>query len=201
MPRVGWQSNEVPANLRSVVDYLIDHNAYKPFLGKTAGHFASRGMAPGEFLTSARGENFNELGNNGLVRVFAQSADEVIAHAAKPSVGGQSQRIIFSRFPGLDSIVHFHAPLKEGVSDIPVRDQWMFECGSHQCGKNTADGLAEIRPGIHAVMLDNHGPNIVFGNDADPADVIDLIENRWDLGRKTGGAIPSAYRLAAPAVA
>jgi hypothetical protein len=35
-----------------------------------------------------------------------------------------------------------------------VRSQRPFECGSHQCGRNTSDGLREIEDGIWAVMLD-----------------------------------------------
>lgn len=36
-PTVPWESENVPANLREVVDYCIDRGAYKPVLGKTAG--------------------------------------------------------------------------------------------------------------------------------------------------------------------
>ena len=195
-PRVNWNSDEVPTNLREVVNHLIQRGAYKPFLGRTAGHFAARGQSPDEFLTSARQENFNDLPDRGLIRVFAKSRDEVIAHAAKPSVGGQSQRIIFSQFPELDAIVHFHAPLKQGVDRIPVRPQWMYECGSHQCGENTAAGLKEIRPGIYAVMLDNHGPNIVFSRTANPKHVVEFIEKYWDLDGKTGGRIHPTLQMA-----
>jgi hypothetical protein len=185
-PRVDWGGSEVPESLRSVVDHCIQRGAYKPFRGKTAGHFASRGVQEGEFLTSARGENFNQLAERGLVRVFAEGDDEVIAIGAKPSVGGQSQRIIFNRFEDLDCIVHFHCPAKKG-SPVNVREQKPYECGSHECGENTANGLVDYGDGIYAVMLDNHGPNIVFNRDVPPEKVIAFIEENFDLGCKTGG--------------
>jgi ribulose-5-phosphate 4-epimerase/fuculose-1-phosphate aldolase len=194
-PRVAWNSEEIPDNLRQVVDHLIARGAYQPFLGKTAGHFAVRGGRPGEFITSARKENFNNLASNGMIRVFAQGADEVVAWNAKPSVGGQSQRIVFTQHPDLDCIAHFHGEMRADARDvIPVRPQWPFECGSHECGRNTSEGLAEIAPGIKAVMLEKHGPNVVFGRNVPAAHVIDVLEKNFALGHKTGGAIPAAYQ-------
>lgn len=197
-PLVAWNSALVPNNLRSVVNHLITNGAYQPFRGKTAGHFAVRGARPNEFLTSIRKSDFNTLAQTGLVRVEAVGSESVIAHGAKPSVGGQSQRIIFKRYADLDSIVHFHGELKaQPKDDIPVRSQWEFECGSHECGQNTADGLKEVRPGIFAVMLDNHGPNIVFNKNTSAEAVIDFIEDNFALGQKTGGNILPQYRYAA----
>ena len=197
-PLVPWNSTEAPVNLRMVVNHLITKGVYQPFRGKTAGHFAVRGSKPNEFLTSIRKTDFNQLAQNGLVRVEAQGDDKVVAFGAKPSVGGQSQRMIFNRYKGLDSIVHFHGELKSKPKDkIPVRSQWQYECGSHQCGENTADGLKEVRPGIHAVMLENHGPNIVFNRKAKAEDIISFIEDNFALGQKTGGNILQEYRYAA----
>ena len=49
--------------------------------------------------------------------------------------------------------------------------------------------MAEVEPGIFAVMLDNHGPNIVYGKDV-PADrVIGFIDRYFDLSAKTGGLV------------
>jgi hypothetical protein len=125
-----------------------------------------------------------------MVVIEPVGKDEVRAWGGKPSVGGQSQRIIFEDHPGLDNIVHFHCPLKEDAPDrIPLRSQRPFECGSHQCGKNTSDGLREIEPGIWAVMLDQHGPNIVYGRDVPAKRVIALIERNFDLEDKTGGSV------------
>jgi hypothetical protein len=65
-----------------------------------------------------------------------------------------------------------------------------YECGSHECGQNTSDGLelfVEDKHGhrLKAVMLDKHGPNIVFNKNMDPNTVIEFIERYWDLGRST----------------
>lgn len=183
---VDWNSELVYPNLREVVNYCIEAGAYKPFLGVTAGHFAAK-IGQNEFLTSRRKTNFNNLNSTGLVRVVTDGEDRVVAMGGKPSVGGQSQRIVFSEHPEVDSIVHFHCPLKPG-SKVPVVSQREYECGSHQCGQNTSNGLQTLGPdGIEAVMLDNHGPNIVFSHELDASKVVDFIDANFDLTKKTGG--------------
>lgn len=202
---VPWHSEEIPTNLRSVVDHLRRRGAYRAFKGKTVGHFAVK-VGNGEFLTSVRHSNFNDLDKpgNGLVRVFAQDDDTVIAHGAKPSVGGQSQRIIFEEHEGFDCIAHAHVPLKPG-SAVPVTPQYAYECGSHECGQNTSDHLGEFvlaniyangeaeapngAPQVKAVMLDNHGFNVVFSKNTPASVVIDFIEENFDLDQKTGGPV------------
>jgi hypothetical protein len=196
--RVAWDSPEIPDNLRKVVDWCIANGAYKPFLGKTAGHFAVRGSMEGEIITSIRKSNFNDLKNVGMVRIRAKGDDKVIAYGAKPSVGGQSQRIVFNEHPQYDCIVHFHCPLKSWPKDayfeaefgtqpeIPVRPQLAYECGSHECGANTSRGLKKIG-NLAAVFLDNHGPNIVFSKNTSAEEVISFISNNFDLKDKTGG--------------
>ncbi len=154
-------------------------------MGQTAGHFALK-VNNGTFLTSPRKRNFNDLNSIGLVSVEALDGDVVIAHGGKPSVGGQSQRIVFAEHEGLDRIVHFHSPRKMG-STVPVVSQREYECGSHECGQNTSRGLQEVEPGIHAVYLDNHGPNIVFNKDLPSEKVIEFIERNFDLNKKSGG--------------
>ena len=181
---ISWNSPLIPSSLRTVVNYCINQNAYKPFNGATVGHFATK-VSEKEFLTSVRKSNFNDLEKNGLVRVTIDGNDTVTAYGAKPSVGGQSQRIIFSEHNDYDCIVHFHCPIKEG-SLIPVVSQKEYECGSHECGKNTSDGLKRFG-NLSAVMLDNHGPNIVFHHSIDPQEVIDFIEDNFNLSSKTGG--------------
>ncbi len=190
---VEWKSNIISDSLREVVDHCIARGAYKPVNTKrgrvTAGHFAARGP-DGKIVTSRRWSNFNELKKSGMVLIEPKGDDEVIAYGGKPSVGGQSQRIIFKDHPALDNIVHFHCELKpDAPDDIPVRSQKFFECGSHQCGKNTSNGLREIEDGIWAVMLDNHGPNIVYRKDVPAKRVIDVIERNFDLDLKTGGSV------------
>lgn len=174
----------MPEALRRVVDHCIARGAYKPFLGATVGHFAVK-LGDGRFLTSRRKTDFNRLHEVGLVLVEARGESEVVAHGSRPSVGGQSQRIVFAEHPGLDCIVHFHCPLRDG-SPVPVRSQRPFECGSHECGKNTSDGLRPFGD-AWAVMLDRHGPNVVFSRDADPERVIRFIEESFDLAGTTAG--------------
>lgn len=180
-----WSSDMVPKSLREVVDHCINRGAYKAFDGKTAGHFAVK-VGDNQFLTSPRKRNFNDLGNIGLVSVEALDDDVVIAHGGKPSVGGQSQRIVFAEHEGLDCIVHFHSTRK-ATSAVPVVSQREYECGSHECGRNTSRGLQEVEPGIHAVYLDNHGPNIVFHREVPSDVVIDFIERNFNLTEKSGG--------------
>ena len=186
--RVKWSDERVPDSLRKVVDYCRGKNAYKVFNGSTVGHFAIA-LSETEFLTSIRKTNFNELDEIGLVYVKTDGPDTVLAYGAKPSVGGQSQRIVFKNHFGFDCIVHFHCPLKKiHVDEIPIRSQRNVECGSHECGKNTSDGLKSFEDGkIKAVMLEMHGPNIVFNKNIDPQIVIDFIERNFDLTAKTGG--------------
>ena len=181
----------VPGNLREVVEHCIEAGAYKTFRGVTAGHFAIK-LGEGRFLTSIRKRDFNRHREEPiLVEVEAEGLERVVAHGARPSVGGQSQRIVFDEHPGTDSIVHFHSPLRPNAPDaINFRDQRLAECGSHQCGANTSAGLREHVGGsgrVKAVMRDNHGPNIVFGRETPAAEVIAFIERNFDLSQKTGG--------------
>lgn len=185
---VPWDDARVPENLREVVDWCIAQGAYKPFRGKTVGHFAVR-LANNEFLTSLRGTNFNvDLQKRGLARVITVGDDKVIAFGAKPSVGGQSQRSVFNDHPDTDCIVHFHCPPRPEAS-VNLAEQRLLECGSHECGENTSKNLRDYGNGIKAVMLDNHGPNIVFSRDVPAASVISFIQQNFDLSAKTGGPV------------
>lgn len=183
---VSWSSELVPSTLRTVVDYCIAQGAYKPFRGSTAGHFAVK-LDDRTFLTSRRKTNFNRLNEIGLVKVEADGPDSVIAYGGKPSVGGQSQRILFNQHPEYDCIVHFHCPPKLGV-EVPKVSQRPYECGSHECGQNTANGLRRMGD-LSLVYLDNHGPNLVFHHTADPRKIIDFIDRHFDLKQKTGGLV------------
>lgn len=186
---VAFQSDpRVPQNLREVINYCVERGAYKPFNGATAGHFAVR-LDDGNVLTSRRKTNYTVPGGLDLVHVEYEGFDKVIAHGAKPSVGGQSQRIVFTEHPDLDCIVHFHCPLKAKDSPVPVAPQWYNECGSHQCGANTSKHLRSLDGEIHAVMLADHGPNIVFGRNVPAEKVIAFIEEHFDLEAKTGGLV------------
>lgn len=188
---IPWDSELVPNSLRTVVNYCIDHNAYKRFNGVTAGHFAIK-LNDNTFLTSIRKSDFNYLNKVGLVKVETDGDERVIAYGAKPSVGGQSQRIVFRDHPEYDCIVHFHSPMKNG-SQVPIKSQREYECGSHACGRNTSQGLKKFG-NLSAVYLDNHGPNIVFNKDIDPQEVIDFIEANFELSKKTGEFNPREIR-------
>ena len=189
-PLAQWDTDiRIPQSLRTVVNHCIERGAYKPFQGKTVGHFAVR-VAENSFLTSIRKTDFNKLSEVGMVLVEATPrSDDVLAYGAKPSVGGQSQRIIFKEHPGYNCIVHFHCPLKKEVENMSTRSQKLLECGSHECGQNTSDGLKAYggvdTNSIKAVMLEKHGPNIVFNRNIDPQRVIDFIETNFDLSRST----------------
>jgi len=179
---IDWEDELVPDNLRMVVDYCISQWAYKPFMWSTVWHFACK-VWENTFLTSKRKTNFNDLHENGLVKIVTDGDDSVLAYGAKPSVWGQSQRIIFDKHEDLDCIVHFHCPMKPG-SWVPKVSQREYECGSHECGENTEKWLREI-DGIHAVFLDNHWPNIVFNHTMSADKIIDFIEQNFDLSGKT----------------
>ena len=183
---VPWRDELVPINLRDVVNHCIRKGAYKPVLGKTAGHFAVK-VDEKTFLTSARKTDYNDLNSIGLVKVISTGPDNVLAYGRKPSVGGQSQRQIFAAHPETDCIVHFHCPPLPGV-EVPTADQWQNECG-----KNTSDHLKEYDLGdghsLKLVMLDNHGPNIVYNREVPSQKVIDFIDKTFDLSRKTGGEV------------
>jgi hypothetical protein len=183
---VPWADNRVYSSLRTVVDFCVSEGAYKEFKGATTGHFAAK-LGDNQFLTSIRKTNFNDLDKNGMVLVETEGDDDVIAYGSKPSVGGQSQRIIFNTHKGTDCIVHFHCPIKEGsVAGIPVVSQREFECGSHNCGNNVANNLENFG-NLYCVMLDKHGPNIVFHHSIDPQEVIKFIEENFELGKSTSG--------------
>ena len=194
---VPWESNLVPNALRTVVDYCIKRGAYKPFRGATVGHFACK-LEETVFLTSKRRTNFNDLKDIGLVKVVTDGPDSVIAYGSKPSVGGQSQRIIFGDHKEMDCVVHFHCPIKE-FSEVPQVSQYLFECGSMECGTNTSNGLKQFG-NLKAVYLQEHGPNIVFNHEIDSQEVIDFIENNFDLDKKTGGFVSIEHGLQTPSV-
>lgn len=186
---IPWSDPSIPDNLREVVRHCIARGAYKPFQGKTVGHFAVRGP-DGSIITSRRKSDFNRLPETGMVRIVPDGKDTVVSYGGKPSVGGMSQRIIFDSHPDAWNIVHFHCPLRPDAPDaVPIREQRPYECGSHECGRNTSDGLRAVAPGIKAVMLDDHGPNIVYGKDVPAESVVAFIERNFDLSGKTGGPV------------
>ena len=143
-------------------------------------------------LSSRRKTDFNDIENVGMVHVSYDGEGVITAYGGKPSAGARAQLEVYKQHPDKDCIVHFHCPMKPG-SKITTVEQRPYECGSYECGENTANGLVEYEEdGIAAVMLDQHGPNIVFRRDTDPKKVIKFIEENFDLSQKTGGYIPQA---------
>lgn len=184
-----WESPTIPDSLRTVVDHCIARGAYKPFLGVTTGHFSVK-TGEGHMLSSRRKTNFNEIEKVGMVYVDYDAEGKITAYGGKPSAGARAQLEVYAQHPDKDCIVHFHCPLRPSAK-ITTVEQRPYECGSYECGANTADGLTEYdKDGIAAVMLDEHGPNVVFRRDSDPQKVIDFIEENFDLTAKTGGYIP-----------
>jgi hypothetical protein len=181
---IAWNSERIPKALRTVVNHCIEEGAYKPIRGKTVGHFSFR-ESDTKYLVSRRKVDFNHLGKFGVVEVEIDDEYKISAIGAKPSAGAQTQRLIFKDHPQYDCIIHFHCPLRKG-SAIPIKSQREFECGSMQCGTNTSQGLKQFG-NLSAVMLDQHGPNIVFNSSVDPQEVIRFIDHHCDLSQKTGG--------------
>lgn len=180
---VPWSSSQIPVVTRKVVEGFIKHGAYRPFLGKTVGHFAIK-LGAKDFLTSIRGSDYNNIDAVGMVYTQATGDDQVVSYGAKPSVGGQSQRKIFATVPDVDSIAHAHLKQRP-ESKVPVRSQRDFECGSHECGENTALGLQKFGK-IWAVMLDKHGPNIVFNSkEVTAEEVLSFVDQNFYFDHHT----------------
>jgi hypothetical protein len=180
-----FSSPEIPDSLRQVVQSCVDKGAYLPFNGKCVGHFAVK-KPDGSVLCSIRRSNYNT--GIKMVKMVTLNERETIAYGARPSAGSRSQWIMFNRNPNLDCVVHFHCPLKPGKT-VSVRPQKQFECGSNECGFNTAKGLVPVTEDdqVYAVMLDNHGPNVLFNSSVDPARVIAFIDEHFDLSKTTRG--------------
>lgn len=188
------EKGSIPPNFVPVMRHLIAGGAFKPFLDKTSGHFGCK--VTGEDysrVSSVRKSNHNKVLEDGAAKIYGYDEGTIKAGGARPSVGEHTQARIYSEYPGIDSIVHFHCPLKDEFSthDFPRASQWEFECGSVQCGDNTATHMQELKRGIWVVQLDGHGPNIGFSRDVPAEEVIDLIDHYFDISDKTGGVLPN----------
>lgn len=173
-----------PGALREVVEYCVEKGAYKPFNGKTVGHFGYC-PNPSVLLSSRRKQNYNEPGGLDLALVKFSRDGKVTSQGGKPSAGVRSQYELLRQYKQFNCVVHFHCPMKPGA-EISTRPQMYYECGSHQCGENTAAGIElHVNGQIGAVMLDKHGPNILFHDKIDPAIVKAFIEENFDLTQTT----------------
>lgn len=181
---VPWSSRAVPEALRAVLAHCNARGAYKPLLGIVPGYVAAR--APGgRILTTARWADVRNVGEEGLTECEIGEDRTVTAYGQKPSFGVQDQISVFQDHPDVDCLIHFHCPLRsDGPDPIPVREQWPFECGSHESGANVSSGMRRFGESM-AVMLRNHGPAVAFSSDADPDRVISFIERNFDLLGRT----------------
>jgi hypothetical protein len=182
---VEWESDAIPPSFKTIVDYCIENGAYKEFNGVTVGHygfFAAKDEIGGiSVISSRRKVNYNNKHGRNMVEVRFNGERQVAA--TKPSAGVRSQLELFQAQSRYDCVVHFHCPMKP-ESIVNVRPQWGFECGSLECGQNTLSGVRQ-HDEIAAVMLDKHGPNILFHRDIDPKKVIKFIDDNFDLSRRT----------------
>lgn len=213
------KENAIPQNWYEVMQYLFTNEAFKPLPGteKTSGHFGCRVTGKDyERITSERKINHNNSFERGMIPVYSFKDGLLVVGGAKPSVGEKTQELIYQDLGDkIDAVIHFHCPLKDvvegavvGGSDkikkgiiaqgnmsvivnsfITIREQLPFECGSKECALNTVSGMVEVEPGIYAVHLKNHGPNIAFAKTVDSKRVIDFINRYWDLSDKTGGIL------------
>lgn len=182
----------IPENFVAVMKHLIANNAFKTFRGKTSGHFGCKvdGM-PFDRISSIRKVNHNNIFQDGVAKIFRKDG-VIVAEGGKPSVGEHTQQMIYDELgDNAHSIVHFHCPIREGISHVPfeTREQKPFECGSNECAINCVSGIKKVEEGIWVVHLDNHGPNIAFSKTVNSSNVINFIEKYWDLSKKTGGIL------------
>lgn len=196
-PKKLVQEGAIPKNWYEVMHYLFAHKAFKPLpdTGKTSGHFGCRVTGQDyERITSERKINHNESFERGMIPVYSYDNGLLVVGGAKPSVGEKTQEMIYKELGDkIHSIIHFHCPIRKGITYVPfeTREQLPFECGSKECALNTVSGMVECQPGIYAVHLENHGPNIAFHKDVSAEEVIKFIDLYWDLQDKTGGVIGS----------
>jgi len=188
-----FEGNNIPQNFIEVMEYLILNDAFKPFRGKTSGHFGCK-VEGKEYdrIASVRKVDHNNMFEEGMAKIFRKNGN-ITAMGGKPSVGEHTQEMIYNQLGDIaHSIVHFHSPRKVDSKRPPfiIRSQKDFECGSNECGINTSAGIENSEMnGIYAVHLENHGPNIAFHKDVDSGTIISFIERYWDLSDKEGGLI------------
>jgi hypothetical protein len=194
------RQEKLPPNFVPVVRYLLEHGAYKllPEMQVTTGHFGCRVTGEDyQRIASVRKENHNLVFDQGMAKIFGTGDSgkveaEMDHEQERPSVGEHTQAQIYQALGDrVDSIVHFHCPLRSSVDHvrIPVRAQRLYECGSVECGENTIAGMSELSPGIWAVHLEGHGPNVAFHRSVPAQQVIEIIAKHWDLADKTGGRL------------
>ena len=188
---------DAPKTFKDVMRFVIGKGGFIENNGNgfTPGHFGYK-VADGIFVSSQRKVNHNDVEKNGmtLVKVRGDSVTAVGSH--KPSVGARSQALLFEKYPQYDCIVHVHCPLVNWLGQetykIPSVPQKPFQCGSLECGLNTVNNMQELyinstsvkKVKVGIVMLEKHGPNIMFSSKDDSHQIIDFINEVVMLGTK-----------------
>lgn len=176
-----------PESFQQVVHFLINNGGYIENNGNgfTPGHFCYK-VDDKSFLSSQRKANHNLVFNEGMSKVEVEDDKFTVSGRRKASVGARSQWLILQQNPGYDCIIHTHNPLKEG-SKIPIAEQRPFQCGSLECGLNSANNLKSFNvknSTFKAVYLEKHGVNILFKSSDDVNNLINFITDNIVLGEK-----------------
>ena len=196
------KKGSIPQNFVDVLKHLFSSKAYKTveviektkkgqtkFKQIAVGHFGCKVTGEDGFyrVSSVRSSNHNKALQNGVIKIISEDNNIITVSGGKPSVGEHTQREMYDALGDkVDSIVHFHCPRKEG-STVSVVPQKPYQCGTDECALNTRSGLEILIPGIYAVHLEGHGPNIAFSKDIPASVVIDVINENWDLSKKEDG--------------
>lgn len=172
-----------PITFQEVLRFLIDNGGFISDNGNgfTPGHFCYKD-SENVFLSSQRKADHNKVFEEGLSLVERYGDRLDVWGSRKPSVGAMSQRLLFDTFPQFDCIVHTHNPIKEG-SILPTIEQYAYQCGSLECGRNTLKGI-KLFGNIAAVYLNKHGANIMFKSTTPSEEVINFIVENLQLGIK-----------------
>jgi len=180
-----WSTRILPKTFQEILQFLIDNGGFIENNGNgfTPGHFC-RKIRDNSFLSSQRRADHNKVFEEGMTFVTVIDGQFKALGERKPSVGAQSQWLMFNEHPDYDCIIHTHNPLKEG-SKVPVVEQKPYQCGSLECGINTVNNLKDF-DGIKAVFLNKHGINILFKSTNDSKKIINFIKENVVLGVKIG---------------
>jgi len=133
--------NYYPTIFNRVLLYLIHNKAFKIINGCkfTPGHFCYK-YNDNTYISSQRKADHNKIYENGLTKVTIKHDKIIAIGTKKPSVGFTSQKLLFDKYPKFNCIIHTHNPLKKN-SQIPVASQLSYQCGSIECGQNTAKNI------------------------------------------------------------
>ncbi len=196
------KEGHIPHNFVTVLDNLISSGAYatqefiddskegsEKFRQLSVGHFGCKVTGKNSYhrISSVRSSNHKEVLVKGAIKILSEDKNLTTVSGGKPSVGEHTQKSIYDELgDNIDSIVHFHCPMKKG-SKVNIVSQKPYQCGTYECALNTQKGMREMEYGIYAVHLEGHGPNIAFSKDIDPDKIMNFINENWDVSKKEDG--------------